>query len=243
MRIIISTILLLLVTFSGFAQFNDSTHYYVSCKSAGSINRTNANSAYLLNNAFKVSLDRKQFTLNLANSWVYGEQQNKLTNNDFNSTLDCNIYNSLPHFFYWALGNYTASYSLKVIDQYQTGAGLAYNVFDRAKIKINVSDGILYESSDIRLTDSTHDKYTTFRNSLRLSFKLNIHELITFNGVNFLQNSLSSNSDYIIKSNLTLGVKLRKWLSLTTTYSYNRYNRTGRENTLFSYGLTVEKYF
>lgn len=243
MRVIISAIVFLLVTCTCSAQFNDSTHYYVSYKSAGSINRTNANSAYLLNNAFKVGVNQKRISLNFANSWVYGQQQNNLTNNDFTSTLDCNSYNSIPHFFYWGLGNYMASYSLKIISQYQAGAGLAYNLVDKDKLKINVSDGILYESSDLSVTDSTHDKYTTYRNSLRFSFKFHIHELITFNGVNFLQNSLSSRSDYIIKSNLTLGVKLRKWLTLTTTYSYNRYNRTNRENTLFSYGLTVEQYF
>lgn len=232
----------LLATFVAAAQYSDSVHYYASIASSGTVNKTNTTRNYLLNNGLKLGIRKKKISLNSTNTWIYGQQQNNLTNNDYNSTLDFNIY-TRPHFFYWGLGNYTASYSLKVNSQYQAGAGAAYNVIDQKNTHLNISDGILYESSDITLTDSSRDKYQTFRNSFRLVFRLNVKDMITFNTTNFLQNSLKDENDYIVKSNVTLGFKLRKWLTLNTSYSYNRYNRTARENTLISYGLTIEKYF
>ncbi len=232
----------LLTTCIAQAQYSDSVHYYASIASSGTVNQTNNTRNYLLNNGLKLGIRKKKISLNSTNTWVYGEQQKLLTNNDYNSTLDFNIY-TRPHFFYWGLGTYTASYSLKVNSQYQAGAGAAYNVVDKKDVHLNISDGILYESSDITLTDSSRDKYQTFRNSFRLVFRLNIKDMIAFNTTNFLQSSLKDENDYIIKSNITLGFKLRKWLTLNTAYTYNRYNRTARENTLISYGLTIEQYF
>ena len=85
--------------------------------------------------------------------------------------------------------------------------------------------------------------YQTFRNSLRLQYKFVIKEIVVLEGRHFLQNSLSLGSDYIIKSNTALSVKLRSWLAVTAALTYNKLNRTNRENLLMNYGLTVEKYF
>ena len=224
------------------AQYSDSVHYYASFASSGSMNQTNNTRTYLLNNGLKLGIRKQKISLNATNTWIYGEQQKVLSNNDYNSTLDFDVY-TRPHFFYWGLGNYTASYSLKVNSQYQAGAGAAYSVVDKKNTYLNLSDGILYESSYITLTDSMRDKYTAFRNSFRLVLRFSIKDLVKFSSTSFLQNSLSDQNDYIIKSNITLGFKLRKWLTLNTAYAYNRYNRTARENTLISYGLTIEKYF
>lgn len=223
-------------------QYNDSVHHYTSFASSGSVNQTNSTRNYLLNNALKLGIRKKKIALNSTTTWIYGEQQKTLSNNDFNSTLDFNIY-TRSKFFYWGLGNYTASYSLKVNSQYQAGAGVAYYVVDKKIVHLNLSDGILYESSDITLSDSTHDKYNTFRNSFRLILRVNVKDMVTFSTTGFLQNSLQDENDYIVKANVALGFRLRKWLMLNTTYTYNRYNRTARENTLISYGLTIERYF
>src|ERR1700740_1743703 len=135
------------------AQYSDSTHYYAGAIATGTLNKTNTSHSYVLNNVVKFGIREKAISLNSYNSWAYGEQQKQLTNNDFNSTLDFNLYKAPPHFYYWGLATYLSSYSLKVNSQYQGGAGLAYNIIDRKKVRLNISDGILYEQSDIFLKD------------------------------------------------------------------------------------------
>ena len=73
--------------------------------------------------------------------------------------------------------------------------------------------------------------------------RLSLNDMVRFNTTTFVQNSLSSSSDYIFKSTSGLDVKVLRWLLLNCTYSYNKFNRTGKENTLFTYGLRVEHYF
>jgi len=234
---------LLLLTLCARAQYNDSTHYYAGLNATGTVNNTNDGSSYILNNSLRLGIRKKNFSLNSSNSWMYGDQQNKLTNNDFTSTLDFDLRSGTPHFYYWGLANYISSYSLKINNQYQGGAGIAYNIFDRDSLKLNISDGILYEQSDVYLQDTVRDIYSTFRNSLRLRLKWAFRNIVTFNGMAFYQNSLSSGTDYIVKVDAGLAVKLYKWLSLTTAFTYNRFSRTEKENTLFTYGLSVERYF
>lgn len=226
------------------AQFNDSVTYYTGLNSTGTYNKTNdGGELYNLNNALKLSVRKKSVSLNSSSKWVYGKQKNILTNNDVSSALDFNLYKTLPHFYYWGLANYSSSYSLKQNHQLQGGLGIAYNFFDKPTANINISDGLVYEYSDVILTDSTNDIYSTWRNSLRLSFRWEIKNRVFINGAGYLQNSLNYGNDFIIKSDMSLGVKLRKWLSLTTSLSYNQISKTRRENLLITYGLLIEKYF
>lgn len=237
--------MILLVLFASgvsHAQYNDSIHHYTGYTSNGTYNKTATSSSFVLSNALKLGIRQKDLACNGNVSWLYGEQQQKLTNNDVVATADVNLYKTFPHFYYWGLGNYTSSYSLRIIDQYQAGVGIAYNFLDNKNAYLNLSDGILYENSNIIVGDST-DRYSTYRNSLRLSFRFVIMDAVTISSMSFYQPSLSSSVDYIIRSNASLGIKVRKWLSLSTTYTYNKVSRTGRENTLLNYGLTVEKYF
>ena len=237
------TALLCIAAHAAQAQYSDSAHYYLGYMSTGSINRTNTSSAYLLNNALKAGVKRKDISLNFNNAWVYGVQNRVLSNNDFTSSLDINLYKTFPHFFYWGLGNYTTSYSLKINNQYQGGLGIAYNIIHSKAATLNLSDGILFEGSDVTLTDSMRDRYHTFRNSLRIQGKCTIVKVIVVSGFGFYQASLTNSADYILKANLSLGVKLRKWLTLTTAFTYNKISRTDQENLLFTYGLTIERYF
>jgi hypothetical protein len=225
------------------AQFNDSTHFHTSHASTGSINKTNDGSSYLLNNAFKFNIKNKRTTLNFNNSWVYGKSNSNLTNNDFSSSLDFNLNSSLKHFYYWGLANYNTSFSLKINNQLLAGLGAAYNVIDRKNAMLNLSDGVLYDLSDLYLSSTETDVYQTYRNSFRLNFRFVIHNLVVVDGNNFLQNSFQRSSDYNIRSTTNLSVKLQKWLALTTSFNYNRVNRTHRQNVLLNYGLSVEKYF
>lgn len=226
-----------------YAQFTDSTHYSVNYSTTGSINKTNDGETYLLNNAAKFGIRKKSFNLNFSNSWVYGKQDSQLTNNDFSSSLDFNLYSSVPHFFYWGLANYNTSKSLKINNQLLAGAGIAYSIYDRKDAYLNISDGVLFDSSDLMLTDDVRDVYQTYRNSLRVVFKFTIRDFIVLNSSAFFQPSLTRKGDHIFKSNSGLSFKLNKWLSLATALDYNRVSRTDRENLLFTYGLSFERFF
>lgn len=241
----IKYILLFLLAFvwrESFGQFNDTTHYRATYISSGSINKTRDGSAYLLNNGFRFGVKKETFSLNFNNSWIYGRQQDNLTNNDFSTSLDFNLFQS-PKFYYWGLANYNTSYSLKVNNQLLAGVGVAYNFLNSENAYLNVSNGVLYDLSDLQLNDTTQQIYHTYRNSLRLAFRFNIHKLVVVESSTFLQNSFDYKADYIIRSTNSLSFKLNPWLSLTTALAYNRQNRTQSENLLFTYGLTLEKYF
>ncbi len=243
MRFLHFCLLFLFLSFASFAQFNDTINYHAGIDSKGTINSTATSRSYILSNAVKFGIRTKSFSSNFYGSWLYGEQDRVQTNDDYNATLNFNLYKTFPKFYYWGLANFTSSYSLKVNTQYQGGLGIAYSIMDTKKTYLNFSDGVLYEYSDLQQSDSVTDVYYTFRNSFRLAFKFVIKDLVTINGMGFYQNSLSNSKDYIIKSNVGLKIKLIKWVSIGTTLNYNRFNRTGRENLLFQYGLDIDAYF
>ena len=100
-----------------------------------------------------------------------------------------------------------------------------------------------FENSDLFLKDTIPDVYHTFRNSFRVLYKWAIKDMIVLEGAHYYQQSLGHGSDFIFKSNNSLSVKLRSWLLLTAALTYNKVNRTDRENLLINYGVTIEKYF
>ncbi len=236
-------IYLLLITETAFSQFTDSTAHLVQYVSTGSINQTDDSKAYLLNNTFKYGLRKKSLSLNFNNNWIYGKQNRQLTNNDFSSNLDFNLYKSLPNFFYWGLLNYNTSRSLKINNQLLAGAGIAYNLLNNERAYLNISDGLLFDASDIISPEGLRDKYETMRNSLRISFRFLIVQNLTLTNTSFLQNAINNNDDYIIKTDAALNFKINKWLSLNTGYKYNRISRTQRKNSFLNYGLSFERYF
>jgi len=239
MRYLLLLLFLLLLVPRSYAQFTDSTHYRLNVVANGSINQSNGDHSYLLNNMFNFGIKQKSFSVNSNNNWVYGKQNNTLTNNDYSSVLNFNLYKTFPHFFYWALVNYNTSYSLKINDQLLTGLGVAYNIIDKKNAKLNLSDGVVYEQSNLVID---HD-YHTYRNSLRLNFHFMANDIFTLDGTNFWQPSFSNRNDYIVSTSTTLGIKIKKWLSFTTMLSYNRMNITQSDNLIFTYGLSVDKYF
>jgi len=230
--------------FMAFAQFNDSVHHYINYASTGIINKTENSNSYVITNGLKFSINKKNIAFNSATSWIYGQQQHTLTNNDFSTSIDFDINKSLSHFYYWGLASYDKIYSLKINDRLQSGLGAAYKFIDRKNAAFNISDGLLYETSNLLLTDSTRDIYQTLRNSLRVRFRIAIKDnRVVLDGTNFLQNSLSNRHDYIIKSNTNLSVKLMKWLSFVSAVTYNKLSRSNRESLLITFGLTMERYF
>jgi len=236
-------LLLVLPTLQTYSKFNDSVHYHVYYGSTGIINKTNDGNSFVLNNALRFNINKKIITLNFSNSYVYGEQQTRKTNNDFSSTIDFDIYKNIQKLYYWGLGTFDKSYSLKIKHRYQGGVGLGYTFLKTKTADLVVSDGIIYERSDVEKADNTEDNYGTLRNSARLKYRWVINDLLILEGVSFLQNSLSDKSDYILKSNNNALIKLRKWLNFTTAINYNKLTKTQRENLLITFGLTMEKYF
>jgi hypothetical protein len=236
MRKLIIAILLIITIKTVKAQFNDTTHYHVVLSAAGSINKTDDATAYLLNNALNFGIKRKDVVLNATNSWVYGKQNGVLTNNDFSSALFFNLYKSIPHFYYWGLANYNTSYSLKINNQLLAGVGAAYSLVDKPNTYINLSDGVLFDQSDLLVNEVYHT-------SFRLQYHFAVKDILTIDGSNFLQNAFTNKHDYIIRSTTTLGLKLRKWISLTTSLTYNKMNITSSDNLIFTYGLTLDKFF
>lgn len=220
-------------------QFNDTTNYRLVVSSAGSINSTESGTAYLLNNGLNLGLKKKSFVFNANNAWLYGKQNGSVTNNDFSSSLNFNLYKTFPHFYYWGLVNYNTSISLKLNHQLLAGVGIAYSIVDQDEAYLNISNGILYDKSNLIASQTYH----TYRNSLRLQYHFVVGKIFTFDGSNFLQNSFTREGDYIIRTTNTFGVKLRQWISLTTSLSYNKLNVTRSENLILTYGLTFDKYF
>lgn len=66
---------------------------------------------------------------------------------------------------------------------------------------------------------------------------------VTLDGTSYWQPSLKDSHDYIIQSNTNLSIRLKKWLSVTSSLNYNRFARTNRENLLVNFGLVAETYF
>jgi hypothetical protein len=237
------TIFLLTRELNAGAQFNDTTTRYISYTSTGVINKTNDGDSYVLNNNFRFNVRRKDVSLNTAAGWIYGEQNDRKTNNDYTASLDFNLFKTFKNFYYWGLTTYEKSFSLKIIDRFQAGAGIAYNIADKKPLFINVSEGVLFEKSDVIINDSTTEKNNILRNSFRFRYRWVIKDIITLDGTHLIQNSLSDGHDYVIKSVNGLSFRLYKWLNFTTALTYNKVGKTDRENLLVTFGLTAEKYF
>jgi Protein of unknown function, DUF481 len=230
------------------AHHTDTVRYHLMATSTGTLNNTNSFTSYVWNSALKASMARKSATVNLGGTYIYGRQGPLLTNRDFSSTADVDLYKSFKHFYYWGLVTYNTSVALLINHQLQTGLGLGYNLVDQKKAIVNISDGLLYEKGD--LYDSLYggqngnmfqrDRYQVVRNSFRLLYHFVIDDRFTFDGTGFLQNAIPDWQDYILKLSASFSVKLYKWLAFSVTGVYNKFTRTRSQNTLLTFGLTVQ---
>jgi hypothetical protein len=229
---------------AGFCQFSDTVNYYVNLSGTGNINRTSTGTSYILYNDLRFQVDKKKYSINSMASYVYGSDPTSKTNDDLLAMLNLDILKGIKKFYYWALTVYEKSYSLKVDSRLQAGAGVGYIFVNNAKANLEISDGFLFETSDLGVPDyHGESSYQTVRNSLRVKYRFIIKKIFHIDGVDFFQPSVSDGKDYILKLNSNFSVRLNKWLSLTASFNYNRQNITSSENLLLSYGVTVEKYF
>lgn len=245
MKIILS-LLLFTAVMPATAQFNDSTFYHVHLGATGIINKTNDVDSYVLRNNFKFGIEKKTISFNSGISWIFGENQKVVTNNDISAAMDFNLYNKPPsRLYYWGLATYEKSVSLKINDRFQSGLGLGYDIVDRGGNEVVLSDGIVYEYSSLYDTPEAglDTTYSILRNSFRLKYRIQFTKSIHLDGTNFLQHSLSDRHDYIIKSQTNLNLRLASWLNFTASLTYNKLSATRRENLLATFGFTAEKYF
>jgi hypothetical protein len=225
------------------AQQSDSLYHYLNLTTTGTYNKTEINRSYLFSNSLNYSIKKDRIKSDLQGRWLYGKQQQQLTNNDLYSSFNLNWYKTFQHFNYWLLFNYNSVSSLKVNHQLQYGAGVAYELIHRSYLSFNISDGLINEHGDIYLADTLRTVYQVLRNSLRLQLRINLGDRLQFSSISFLQSSLKDKNDYIFKEASTLSCKLKKWLSLTAKFTYDRMNRTEKENLFMTYGLTFERQF
>lgn len=240
---IITLFLLVLSGKTAFPQFNDSTHHRFSFSSTGIINQTKDLSSYVSNNVVSYEINQKKLNFNTAASWVYGKQQKQLSNNDYSAFANLDYLKDVKQLYYWGLFNFDKSYSLKVNYRFQLGGGVAYGVLNKPDMNLSLSDGFVYESSDLTDPVIGKDIYQTVRNSFRLKLHWTYKDILAFDAAGFYQPSLASFKDYIIKSNNSLSIKLSKWLAINASVVYNKISRTNRENLLITYGLKIDKYF
>lgn len=228
---------------AAMAQFNDSVHYYTKFSTTGIVNKTNDSRSFVMNNAFAFNISKKKISFNSNASYIYGRQGGKLTNNDFTTGLNLDLFKNTRKLYYWGLVSLNSSYSLKINHQVQAGGGAGYNVMNKENAELVVSDGFLFEASSLKTDSGTNSTYNTVRNSLRIRHRWVINNLVSWEGMHFWQPSVLKFDDYIIRSTTTVSIKLRRWLSVTSALTYNRVSRTNRENLLVSFGLTAETYF
>jgi hypothetical protein len=252
MRVIGLIYILLLLSVVCYAQDDsiykkepDTTIYKIGFTGTGNINKTAANgTSYIFNNAIRFNVEKRILTVNAFANWIYGQNPLRKTNNDYLFIVDADLFKNTRKLYYWGLAGYEKSLSLKIYDRYQFGGGLGYTLVNSDKFNLVLSDGLLYEKSALREVDKYgRTGYETVRNSFRLKNRLKIHELITIDGVHFLQHSLSDKEDYIIRTTNTISFHIKKWISLTVGLTYNKLNFTEAENLLFNYGLTLENVF
>lgn len=224
-------------------QLKDTFEYHVNLAATGIINKTESSNSFVFRSGLSFDMDKDNFEVNSSASWIYGKLNRQLSNNDYSFLTNVDYIIDSTRFVVWALGNYDKSFSLRINNRTQWGTGLSYDIIRTAKNRLNISDGILYETSDLRVSDTMNNVYKTWRNSLRLKYVFNIKDLVIINGTHFLQNSLRHQSDYNVKTDLSLSLKLYKWINFTGALTYNLVNRLRRENILFTLGLSVDKYF
>lgn len=236
--------LLFFISNSACAQYADTMTYHVKAQFAGVLNKTNTTQSFIANNGIQYSMTRVHTSFNWNGNWIYGKQNSKLTNNDFSSIMDYNLYNKHKRLYVWWFAAYDKNYSLKIINRLQGGFGLGYVFVDNAVLNLNVSEGIIYENSNLDQTaDPKVMDIETFRNSLRVKYTLNLNKIVVLHGSNYWQQSVEKRDDYILKSMNSLNVKIKQWLSISVIMNYNKINITQRENFILTYGLTFDKLF
>lgn len=228
---------------TALGQFNDSINHYIYVGSTGTFSKTNDLASYVLSNNVKFTISKKKLTFNTANSWVYGKQQDVRSNNDFSSLIEFDFLKKQKRLYIWGNGTFDKSYSLKIDYRYQAGAGVGFNIAQSPKLVLNVTEGLIYETGSLIDNELGAREYDVWRNSSRFKYRWVIQDFVILDGFVLYQPSISTRHDTIFKTSTTLSVKVRKWLSLSSAFTYNEITLTNRRNLIITYGVVMERFF
>ncbi|MBO9634704.1 MAG: DUF481 domain-containing protein, partial [Chitinophagaceae bacterium] len=193
----------------GYGQFSDSVNHYINFSGTGNLNRTNTGTTYLLNNVLKFQINKEKISLNSMASHVYGQNPTSKSNDDYYAILNLDFLKGVQKLYYWGLTGFEKSFSLKVDSRFQAGAGVGYIFLNKDRSNLELSDGFLYETSNLSVPDMHgRTSYQAARNSLRLKYRFIIKDIFRIEGTNFFQPSLSDGKDYILKLNTNVSVNL-----------------------------------
>jgi hypothetical protein len=237
------TLIFLVCFLAADAQLSDSTGNYLAYAFTGNYNQANKVAGFLSSHSVAFGHRSDAWACHLNLKHLYGRQRQELTNNDLTVHFDVNRYAFVPRFYFWGLASYGAVYSLKVHTQFQTGAGAAYDLISTGGIEVNVSDGLLYDYSDVDLSESTRLVRQTPRNSLRLRLRLKAGVHGSLQSAYMLQNSLEHGNDLIHKAETTIMVRIRGQLSARFHVQYCGMSSTDRETLLAVFGLHFSRSF
>lgn len=240
---LLGLIAVLISSGTALGQFNDSINHYIYVGSTGTFSKTNDLNSFVLANNLKFSVSKKKLSFNTANSWVYGEQSDVRSNNDFSSLIEFDFLKKQKRLYYWGNGTFDKSYSLKIDYRYQAGAGLGLNIAQDAKLVLNITEGLIYETGNLIDKDLGERRYDVWRNSARFKYRWVIQDIVILDGFVLYQPSISTRHDTIFKTSTTLSVKVRKWLSLSSALTYNEITLTDRRNLIVTYGVVMERFF
>lgn len=220
-------------------------HYKMNINSNGSFNKTPNSTVYLLSNNAHLNYSKQQLEYNLYGKWNYGANSIKLTNNDFSSSFDCNLYlDSKRRYNGWVIASFISSYSLNIRNEYQLGLGAAYKLLDTSSGKaffIKISNGLIWEYSDFLQPNKERGLYYVVRNSLRLQFRVySKNRRISFESTTFWQQALNKAHDYNWRSTARLEYKIWEGFTLNTQLEYNYITRTERDNLIVTYGIGLK---
>lgn len=224
-------------------QFNDTINHYIYIGSTGTFSKTNDLDSYVLANNLKFTVSKKRFSFHTANSWVYGEQSDVKSNNDFSSLAEFDFLKNEKRIYYWGNATFDKSFSLKIDFRYQVGGGLGFNIVQSPKLLLNVTEGIIFETGSLVDKDLGERDYDVWRNSARFKYRWVIQDIVILDGFVLYQPSISTRHDTIFKTATTLSVKVRRWLSLSSAFTYNEITLTDRRNLIVTYGVVMERFF
>lgn len=215
--------------------------YHLELSAGGNYSTTTpSKESIMFHHQVGLGLEKKKLELNTKATWIYELQNRSLTKNDFNFTLDFNYYlQENKKFYTWGLNNYQSAYSLKIRSQYQAGVGLAYELINTNHFFLRISDGVLWEASNIIKMEELIN-YATWRNSLRIQFKYGYKDLIHFNYIGYWQPSLMDFQDQQIKMTASLNIKIWKQLDFKIEGQYNLVTATHQSSTLLVYGVAYQ---
>lgn len=230
----------------------DIKHHKVNVAATGSLNKTTSDVINVYNTNIRYGYTIENAEFNASAKWIYGSKTAGLSNNDVILSIDGNRFHKrIKKFNTWVLGSFTSSYSLNIFSQFQAGVGVAYKITFLEKerettektrkhtdaISLRMSNGIIYEQSNVINAESKQELYNVFRNSLRVQLQAQAWDKVELSGTFYWQPVLNNLRDRNIILDIALGFKIANNIKFDTRLGYNYISRTAKENLTLTYGV------